>query len=33
MNTKTLMKWSAKYHTPNYDRTPLVLVRGEGTRV
>jgi len=33
MDTKTLMEWSAKYHTPNYGRTPLVLVRGEGTRV
>jgi predicted acetylornithine/succinylornithine family transaminase len=33
MNTKELMEWSAKYHTPNYGRTPLVLVRGEGTRV
>src|SRR5947207_1447589 len=33
MDTKTLLEWSAKYHTPNYGRTPLVLVRGEGTRV
>jgi predicted acetylornithine/succinylornithine family transaminase len=33
MDTKTLMEWSAKYHTPNYGRTPLVLVRGVGTRV
>jgi acetylornithine/N-succinyldiaminopimelate aminotransferase len=33
MDTKTLMEWSARYHTPNYGRTPLVLVRGEGTRV
>ena len=33
MDTKTLMEWSAKYHTPNYGRTPIVLVRGEGTRV
>ena len=33
MDTKTLMEWSAKYHTPNFGRTPLVLVRGEGTRV
>jgi acetylornithine aminotransferase/acetylornithine/N-succinyldiaminopimelate aminotransferase len=33
MDTKTLIEWSAKYHTPNYGRTPLVLVRGEGTRV
>ena len=33
MDTKQLMEWSAKYHTPNYGRTPLVLVRGEGSRV
>jgi acetylornithine/N-succinyldiaminopimelate aminotransferase len=33
MDTETLMEWSAKYNTPNYGRTPLVLVRGEGTRV
>ena len=33
MDTKTLMEWSAKYHTPNYGRTPLVLVRGDGSRV
>src|SRR5688572_3520504 len=33
MDTKTLVEWSAKYHTPNYGRTPIVLVRGEGTRV
>jgi acetylornithine aminotransferase/acetylornithine/N-succinyldiaminopimelate aminotransferase len=33
MDTKTLLEWSAKYHTPNYGRTPIVLVRGEGTRV
>src|SRR5919106_1691683 len=33
MDTKTLMEWSARYHTPNYGRTPIVLVRGEGTRV
>src|SRR4029453_4958452 len=33
MDTKQLMEWSAKYHTPNYGRTPLVLVRGEGVRV
>jgi len=34
IDTKTLMEWSAKYHTPNYGgRTPIVLVRGEGTRV
>jgi len=33
MDTKQLMEWSAKYHTPNYGRTPLVLVRGDGARV
>jgi len=32
-DTKTLLEWSAAYHTPNYRRTPLVLVRGEGVRV
>jgi acetylornithine/N-succinyldiaminopimelate aminotransferase len=33
MDTKTLIEWSARYHTPNYGRTPIVLVRGDGTRV
>ncbi|MBI1846398.1 MAG: aspartate aminotransferase family protein [Candidatus Rokubacteria bacterium] len=33
MDTKTLMEWSAKYHTPNYGRTPICLVRGDGVRV
>ncbi len=33
MDTKTLLDWSAKYHTPNYGRTPICLVRGEGVRV
>ncbi len=33
VDTKTLMEWSAKYHTPNYGRTPILIVRGEGTRV
>jgi acetylornithine/N-succinyldiaminopimelate aminotransferase len=33
MDTKTLMEWSTRYHTPNYGRTPIVLVRGEGSRV
>ncbi len=33
MDTKTLLEWSGKYHTPNYGRTPIVLVRGEGVRV
>ena len=32
-DTKTLLEWSAKYHTPNYGRTPILLVRGEGVRV
>src|SRR5262245_6255268 len=33
MDTKTLMEWSARYHTPNYGRTPICLVRGDGMRV
>ena len=33
MDTKTLLEWSARYHTPNYARTPIVLTRGEGARV
>ena len=33
MDTKTLMEWSGKYHTPNYGRTPICLVRGDGLRV
>ena len=34
MDTKTLLEWSAKYHTPNYgDRAPICLVRGDGVRV
>src|SRR5262249_19193802 len=34
MDTKTLLEWSAKYHTPNYGaRAPIVLVRGDGVRV
>ena len=30
MDTKQLMEWSAKYHTPNYGRTPLdwAVVKG-----
>ncbi|HZF06684.1 MAG TPA: aminotransferase class III-fold pyridoxal phosphate-dependent enzyme, partial [Patescibacteria group bacterium] len=28
-----MLEWSAKYHTPNYGRTPILIVRGEGTRV
>ena len=33
MDTKTLLEWSASYHTPNYGRAPICLVRGEGVRV
>jgi acetylornithine/N-succinyldiaminopimelate aminotransferase len=34
METKTLLEWSAKYHTPNYgSRAPICLVRGDGVRV
>jgi predicted acetylornithine/succinylornithine family transaminase len=34
MDTKTLLEWSAKYHTPNYGaRAPICLVRGDGMRV
>ena len=34
MDTKTLLDWSAKYHTPNYGaRAPICLVSGDGTRV
>ena len=33
VDTRTLLEWSARYHTPNYGRTPILLVRGEGTRV
>jgi acetylornithine aminotransferase/acetylornithine/N-succinyldiaminopimelate aminotransferase len=33
MDTKQLLEWSAKYHTPNYGRVPICLVRGEGVRV
>ena len=34
MDTKTLLEWSAKYHTPNYGaRAPLCLIRGDGIRV
>jgi acetylornithine/N-succinyldiaminopimelate aminotransferase len=34
MDTKTLLEWSAKYHTPNYgSRAPICLVRGDGMRV
>ncbi|MGH7276953.1 MAG: acetylornithine transaminase [Candidatus Rokuibacteriota bacterium] len=33
MDTKQLLEWSAKYHTPNYGRAPICLVRGDGARV
>jgi acetylornithine/N-succinyldiaminopimelate aminotransferase len=33
MDTKTLLEWSARYHTPNYARAPICLVRGDGVRV
>ncbi len=34
MDTKTLLGWSAKYHTPNYgSRAPICIVRGEGARL
>jgi predicted acetylornithine/succinylornithine family transaminase len=34
MDTKTLLEWSARYHTPNYGaRAPICLVRGDGMRV
>jgi predicted acetylornithine/succinylornithine family transaminase len=33
MDTKALLEWSARYHTPNYGRIPICLVRGDGMRV
>jgi predicted acetylornithine/succinylornithine family transaminase len=34
MDTKTLLEWSGKYHTPNYGaRAPICLVRGDGLSV
>ena len=34
MDTKSLLEWSGKYHTPNYGaRAPICLVRGDGVRV
>jgi acetylornithine/N-succinyldiaminopimelate aminotransferase len=33
MDTKTLLEWSARYHTPNYGRAPICIVRGEGVRL
>src|SRR2546427_500360 len=32
MDTRELMEWAAKYHTPNYARAPICLVRGDGVR-
>ena len=33
MDTRELLEWSARYHTPNYGRVPICLVRGDGMRV
>jgi predicted acetylornithine/succinylornithine family transaminase len=33
MDTKTLLEWSATFHTPNFARAPICLVRGDGLRV
>ena len=33
MDTKQLLEWAARYHTPNYARAPICLVRGDGVRV
>src|SRR5216110_3062104 len=33
MDTRQLLEWAAKYHTPNYARAPICLVRGDGVRV
>ncbi|MBI2155743.1 MAG: aspartate aminotransferase family protein [Candidatus Rokubacteria bacterium] len=33
MDTRALLEWSARYHTPNYGRVPICLVRGDGVRV
>jgi predicted acetylornithine/succinylornithine family transaminase len=33
MDTRTLLEWSARYHTPNYARAPICVVRGEGARL
>src|SRR5881296_3235872 len=33
MDTRELLEWAAKYHTPNYARAPICLVRGDGVRV
>ena len=33
MDTQTLLEWCATYHTPNFARAPICLVRGDGMRV
>ena len=33
MDTRELLERAAKYHTPNYARAPICLVRGDGVRV
>src|SRR5213083_2207684 len=33
MDTRELLEWAAQYHTPNYARAPICLVRGDGVRV
>src|SRR5947199_9738564 len=33
MDTRELLEWAAKSHTPNYARAPICLVRGDGVRV
>src|SRR5919198_4271241 len=33
METRELLEWAATYHTPNYARAPICLVRGDGVRV
>src|SRR5437667_1432072 len=33
MDTRELLEWAAKYHTSNYARAPICLVRGDGVRV
>ena len=32
-DTRTWLAWADRYHTPNYSRPPVCLVRGEGVRV
>jgi predicted acetylornithine/succinylornithine family transaminase len=33
MDTRQLLEWSATYHTPNYGRSPICIVRGDGMRL